>query len=75
MFKVFSWPDSFTQKSTAMKNNKSKKLSKRIDTICDFSSIYPKPYVSDTTQTGGTDTTNTTLTIITTAHAANKPAD
>jgi len=51
-----------------MKILKSKKLNKRINTICDFSKILSNNSYADTTQTGGTDTTNTTITIITTAN-------
>lgn len=53
-----------------MKTIRSKKLNKRIETICDFSPITSIPAYADTTntQTGGTDTTNTTITIITTSH-------
>lgn len=53
-----------------MKTLRSKKLNKRIHTICDFSPMASNMGYTDTTntQTGGTDTTNTTITIITTAN-------
>lgn len=46
-----------------MKNTRPKKLSKKINTICDYNTIDPASGVSDTGS--GTDTT-ATLTIITT---------
>jgi hypothetical protein len=50
-----------------MKNNKSKKLNKTIDTICDFKNpVYSSTPTEETTL--GTDPTNTTMTIITTVN-------
>jgi len=50
-----------------MKILKSKKLNKTIDTICDFNSSYSKNNFGETEPPTGTDPTNTTITVLTTA--------
>jgi hypothetical protein len=59
-------PNSFDQKSNAMKTTRSKKLNTQINTICDFNLSYPKNAVGDTDNTTGTDPTNTTIITLTT---------
>jgi hypothetical protein len=70
-FKDILGENSFTQNVKAMKTLSPRKLNKRIQTVCDFNPIIAAGTgYSDTTitETGGTDTTNTTITIITTAN-------
>lgn len=57
-------PNSFDQKSNAMKTGKSKKLNKHIDTICDFKDHIAIVPGNETTT--GQDTTATMTIIITT---------
>jgi hypothetical protein len=44
-----------------------KKLNKDISTICDFNSINTNHYFGETEPPTGTDPTNTTITVLTTA--------
>ncbi|MCR8557285.1 hypothetical protein KXD93_06515 [Mucilaginibacter sp. BJC16-A38] len=50
-----------------MKTSKSKKLNKNIDTICHFNSANSQNYFGETDPPTGTDPTNTTITVLTTA--------
>jgi len=49
-----------------MKTIKSKKLNKRVTTICDFNTPYAKSLLGDTDPPTGTDPTNTTVITLTT---------
>lgn len=60
-------PKYFWVKSFAMKNIKSKKLNKTVNTICDFNNHASSSNPTEET-TLGTDPTNTTMTIITTVN-------
>ena len=51
-----------------MKTIKSKKLDKRINTICDFNTPYPRINPGETDPPTGTDPTNTTIITITTVN-------
>ena len=50
-----------------MKTIKSKKLNKSINLICDFGAKNSKNYLGETEPPTGTDPTNTTITVLTTA--------
>jgi hypothetical protein len=65
-FPPFSFSDSLVLKLKTMKTQRAKRLSKRINTICDFNTPYPKNHYGETDPPTGTDPTNTTVTSITT---------
>jgi hypothetical protein len=51
-----------------MKTIKSKKLNKKINTICDFNTVNANGLFGETDPTTGTDPTNTTIITITTVN-------
>ena len=54
-----------------MKTIKSKKLNKKINTVCDFNTPYAKSLLGDTDPPTGTDPTNTTVITLTTISGFN----
>jgi len=54
-----------------MKTTKSKKLNRKVNTICDFNLPYPKNSFGDTGNDTGTDPTNTTVITLTTISSPN----
>jgi hypothetical protein len=54
-----------------MKTIKSKKLVKKINTVCDFSTPFPRTLLGETDPPTGTDPTNTTVITLTTISGFN----
>ncbi|WPU98411.1 hypothetical protein SNE26_20510 [Mucilaginibacter sp. cycad4] len=49
-----------------MKTQRTKRLIKRVSTVCDYQAPFPKNHFGETDPPTGTDPTNTTVTSITT---------